>query len=359
MVRQRLPSVVRSSKIFALAARFVASLIAAMLVPTIACAQSESLPDAPPTLPSDPQQWINTGPLSYENFRGKGVVLWYFEETCPRCARKWPGMLKMSQDMADQPVLFLAVNSGKDRKVVQSYVRKHKIDWPVLVDPDRSFEAASGVPQISLQKIHTMRLVTSDGGFTYGYWNDWKKSLDIALRDATWKVNYDRLHPSMHGAVRRLEFGIFRPVAVAIKTGLKDESPDVRRAAEFTKGYVDRQMQEELRQTIVGKDGKDPWVQYQALELVSERFAPLELPEKASAKFRQLRADPKIQKESRASKAVEANAKMLQSPDAEMHERAVANLEQMQTTYAGTHAATRAAKLLADLPAQRPEQSPR
>lgn len=356
MVRKRLRSVTMSSNIVALATRFVASLIVATLVPVIAGAQSESLPDAPPALPSDPQQWINASPLSYESFRGKGVVLWYFEETCPRCARKWPGMLKMSQDMADQPVLFLAVNSGKDRKAIQSYVRKHKIDWPVLVDPDRTFEAASGVPQISLQNIYTMRLVTSDGGFTYGYWDDWKKSLDLALRDAKWKVDYDQLHPSMHDAVRRLEFGIYRPVAVAIKTGLKDESPDVRRAAEFTKEYVDRQMQADLRQAIAGKDAKDPWVQYQALELVSNRFSPLELPEKAAAKYRLLRADPSIQKESRASKAVETNARMLQSPDMEVQERAVANLEQMQKTYAGTQAATRAAKLLADLPARSPSK---
>jgi hypothetical protein len=53
-------------------------VIASLLSPLGAVAAT--LPDKPPALPTDADQWINSGPLTYDNFRGKGVVLWYFEE---------------------------------------------------------------------------------------------------------------------------------------------------------------------------------------------------------------------------------------------------------------------------------------
>lgn len=320
-------------------------VIASLLSPLGAVAAT--LPDKPPALPTDADQWINSGPLTYDNFRGKGVVLWYFEETCPRCAGKWPGMLEMSRNMSDKPVLFVAVNSGRSRGKIQSYIRKHEIDWPVLIDPDRSFEAASEVGVISLQSINSMRLITADGKFTYGYWNDWQKSLDIALRDAKWNVKYDRLDPFMHDAVRRMEFGVYPPVASAIDLGLQDESPSVRRSAAFTRQYVEHQMQVELKRQIGGKDADDLWIQYQVLEAVASRFSPLDLPEHASTQLEKLRADPGIQKEIRAARAIDSNASMLTSADPDKRKRAADNLERMQKTFAGTHAADRAAELLA------------
>jgi len=314
------------------------------------------LPAEPPPLPSDPEQWINGGPLTYDRLQGKGVVLWYFEETCPKCAGKWPAMLEMAEQYADQPVLFVAVNSGTDRRKLLSYVRKHDIGWPVLVDSDRSFEQSSGVPKISLQNIYTMRIVTPEGKFTYGYWSDWTKSLNIALDGAAWKVKYDRLHPSMHAAVHALEFGFYRPVAVAIAKGLEDDSPEVRQAAELVRDQVQSQMQKELLAAIAGKDKDDALVQFQALELVKRQFAPLELPSKASARLDDLRRDSGVQKEVRALKAVEINAKLMRSPEPNIQKRAITNLERMQKTYSGTRAAARAAELLAANPDTQPAE---
>src|SRR5690349_3653751 len=48
--------------------------------------------DTAELLPRDPAAWLNSPPLSVEALKGKGVVLWFFEEQCPRCRAKWPGM---------------------------------------------------------------------------------------------------------------------------------------------------------------------------------------------------------------------------------------------------------------------------
>ena len=68
--------------------------------------------DEAPQFPVDPAVWINSSPLSLQQLRGKAVFLWFFEETCPQCREKWPSMIERAQQMKDQPIVFIAVNSG-------------------------------------------------------------------------------------------------------------------------------------------------------------------------------------------------------------------------------------------------------
>jgi hypothetical protein len=36
-------------------------------------------------LPSDPSMWINSAPITMEALQGKAALLWFYEESCPRC----------------------------------------------------------------------------------------------------------------------------------------------------------------------------------------------------------------------------------------------------------------------------------
>ena len=40
---------------------------------------SQSAGEVKLKFPEDPAQWLNTGPISMESLRGKGVFLWFFE----------------------------------------------------------------------------------------------------------------------------------------------------------------------------------------------------------------------------------------------------------------------------------------
>src|SRR5262245_41779356 len=73
--------------------------------------------------PSEPAAWINAPPLSAEMLKGKGAVIWFYEEQCPNCRNKWPGMYELAKKYEGQPVLFMAVNSGNSRDAVQEYVQ--------------------------------------------------------------------------------------------------------------------------------------------------------------------------------------------------------------------------------------------
>jgi peroxiredoxin len=314
----------------------------AAFAPLSALAQSAGAPE----LPTDANQWINSSPLTYGGMRGKSVFLWYFEETCPGCAGKWPALKKLAEENADRPVLFVAVNSGNDSRQLAGYIKKHKIDWPVIVDPDRSFEQASGVEEISLQNIHQVMVVKPDGEFATGDWDDLPGTVDKAADGAEWKVKYDRLDPSMHAAVRRMEFGDFRPAALAIRNGLKDKDPNVQRAARQVGQQIQRLMQQAVDEAVADLAADDVWAQFEARECIAQRFSPHKLPDAAAAELDRLRTDPAVKQELSASRAVDVNAAAVRSEDTSVRERAVTRLERVLSTYPNTRAAARAKELL-------------
>jgi len=47
----------------------------------MAVCSSLAAQDAGISLPSSPNQWLNSAPISLESMRGKGAVLYFFEET--------------------------------------------------------------------------------------------------------------------------------------------------------------------------------------------------------------------------------------------------------------------------------------
>jgi peroxiredoxin len=313
------------------------------LLQSAASAQAPSAPE----LPTNPEQWLNSSPLTYDGMRGKSVVFWYFEETCPSCAKKWAALQKLAEENADRPVLFVAVNSGNDPERLAGYLKKHNVNWPVIVDPDRSFEKASGVGEISLQNIHQVQYVDSEGQFAMGRWDDLAATVNKASDGAAWKVKYDKLHPSMHAAVRRMEYGDFRPAATAIAHGLKDNDPQIQKAAQVVDQQVQRLMKQALKQAVDRAPADDAWARFEAFEQVAQRFAPHKLPKDADVELKRLRSDPAVKQEVSAAKAVDANAAALQSENETMRKRAVTRLERVVTMYPRTRAAERAKELLA------------
>ncbi|MCA9232762.1 MAG: redoxin domain-containing protein, partial [Planctomycetales bacterium] len=281
----------------------------------IACSQTTSaitLPDTPPELPTDPEQWINSSPLTYEGLREKGIVFWYFEETCPKCAARWPDLLKEVEQFSDLPVLFVAVNSGCDRREIAKYVRDHRIPWPVLVDPDRSFEAASGDVAISLNRIVDVRMLKPDKTYSWGWWNDVPLTVEHAAKGAKWDFKYDRIAEELRPAARRMEFGDFMPAAEAIKIGESSDSQELRRTVVHLRNYIHKQMKENLDAELADSSDENPWQRYQALVRTAQRFAPHELPPSETAELRQLEKAPAVMNETRAQKAIEASSLLLE-----------------------------------------------
>ena len=112
-----------------------------------------------PQLPDDPSQWVNGGPITGDMLKGKAAFLWFYEEQCPRCREKWTSLVAISKRFEDQPIVFIAVNSGNSRESVEAYAKEVKLPWPVIVDPKRELEQQCLGNQISLQNITQVKLV--------------------------------------------------------------------------------------------------------------------------------------------------------------------------------------------------------
>lgn len=298
-----------------------------------------------PPLPADADQWANSSPLTYDGMKGKAVVFWYFEEQCPSCAKKWVGLKELAKAHADDPVLFVGVNSGTAPRQLAAYMDQHGIDWPVIADVDRTFEKASGINEISLQNIHQVKVLTADGKFVNGRWNDLPATVETALEGAAWKAKYDRLDPVFHAAVRRMEYGDYRPASKAIAAGLKDKSPEIKKGAAQLQAAIEKKMTSAIAEATKGNAG-DVWVKFTALEAVSDQFAPHPLPKSAAEELKKLQRDPMVQQELKAAKAVAANEALLTSEEPRDRQRAVKVLTKVVETYPETRGAAKAKELL-------------
>ena len=76
----------------------------------------------------------------------------------------------------------------------------------MIVDKDRRFERAMGVPEISLQNIYQARIITSNGKLERGSSGNFAGSIQAALQGATWKIDPSRVPQGLHDEWKSHEF---------------------------------------------------------------------------------------------------------------------------------------------------------
>src|SRR6476659_9629757 len=191
-----------------------------------------SAADTAELLPSGPAAWLNSAPLTTDALKGKGVVLWFFEEQCPKCRGKWPSMYELAKQYTGQPVVFIAVNSGTSPAEVEQYAREVRLTWPIIVDPSRQFEKIWLDQPISLQNIHQLELILPSGRKGDGRWNDLDGSVKAALKGASWKIDPKTIPPIFMPTWQAVELGNYSAAANLLKKGLVTKNAEVKAAAE-------------------------------------------------------------------------------------------------------------------------------
>ncbi|RFU69052.1 thiol-disulfide oxidoreductase ResA [Bacillus sp. V59.32b] len=68
------------------------------------------------------------------DYKGQGVLLNFWGTWCKPCEREMPYMDNQYKKYKDQGVQILAVNINESDYAVQSFVDKHKLTFPVLID---------------------------------------------------------------------------------------------------------------------------------------------------------------------------------------------------------------------------------
>lgn len=292
-------------------------------------------------LPTNPQAWLNSPPLSAEALQGKAVVLWFFEEDCPRCRGKWPEMYQTASKFTGQPVLFVGVNSGNPRGAVEQYAREVGLQWPVIVDTDRSFEKQCGVNEINLNNIYQAKVLTAGGQLKDGSWSDVEGTARDALAGASWRVDPSKIPAALQEAWRAVEFGSYAPAAAAIKRNLASPKPDVKAGAEALQAAVEKEINALVASATKARENGQKWQAYKSYALASEKFKGYDLPAEVREQLKSLAGDESVKMNIAAAKLMDAARRQLSNPKA-----AVAALQRVTRQYPESEAAKEAQELL-------------
>ncbi|MBS0204921.1 MAG: redoxin domain-containing protein [Planctomycetes bacterium] len=305
-------------------------------------AQAEN---APP-FPTDPNSWINSGPLSVSALKGKGIVLWFFEEEDPATQALWSELMISAKKYETKPVLFIAVNSGNPKAKIEVYIRQAKVTWPVIVDTSRGFEKACGLFQeINAQNVSGIRYIKPDGEIVAGL-DDLEDAADNAVEGAEWKIDPAGIPESLKSAWHAIEFGNYKGLAVTLNKSAKSSKSDVKEAAAKLMEVVQKEI-ETLAAEV--KETQDNMQNYRAYELYSElteRFSGFELPKDVVAMKKDFSKDPKVKAGMAAAKSLEVARKQLVTGNPAMKTKTLAALEKIMVDFPDTSLAQQAKTLI-------------
>lgn len=300
---------------------------------------SGSSGEGTPPLPPDPRLWHNSPPLTMESLEGKGVVFYFFDEESPRCAAGWPDVQKSAREYEGKPVLFLAVNSGTDPRMLKRYLGRYRVSWPVVSDPSRGYENAMGVPKLSAEgEDFALRYVSGDGTTGSIQGADLAAAAEAALKGAAWRVDPKALPQSLLNAWKAIELGDFAAAARPVNRALESKDEDLKAGADQLLEAVTAEIKEIGKEaTTAFKDG-DQWTAYKHLQSIKNRFGDyeIELVDTAAEKSKELSKTDAVKTEIAAGRMLEKA----------IRKRSERDLKRVTTKYPTTDAAEKANEVL-------------
>lgn len=88
---------------------------------------------------------INGNKHRLSDYKGQGVLLNFWATYCKPCEREMPLLEDQFHQYKDQGVVFLAVNIGETDMVVNHFVSKYELAFPILNDKAQEVLTAFGV----------------------------------------------------------------------------------------------------------------------------------------------------------------------------------------------------------------------
>ena len=291
-----------------------------------------------------PAEWVGSAPFSADVLRGKAMFLYFYEEQCPKCKEAWPQILAAARKFSDEPIVFVAVNSGTSRAEVEQYVREVGLDWPVIVDVDRSFETACGIVQVNLQNIAQVAYINAQGQVQLGNWSDVEGTVQQALAGAKWNLDPSEIPAELKPAWRSIEFGDYAAAAPALAKIKSARKPEVKAAGQKLLDYVDQRIASELD---AAKVEASPYRAHEQYTAIAQRFAGYPAADKATAARRALAGKPAFKKELAAMKLFQRQQQLAASDKPAVRQRALAALQRLVDDAPDSEAARRAREVLA------------
>ena len=314
------------------------ALIAGLVVAT--CAEAE---DAPP-FPTDPAAWINSSPLSISGLKGKGIVLWFFDEESPKIRERWPAMIKSAQKFDNEPVVFIAVNSGTARGQLENYLQEMKVTWPVLVDSARDFEkACQMIQEVSPENESQIRYIKPGGEMLPGLTDDIDEAAKKAGEGAEWKMSPIGIPEPMKATWMAVEIGNYKGLSPTLKKSMSSSKGDVKDVGTKLMAIVQQEITDQMTALKEVQEAGNPYRAYEIVNGMSDHFASFELPKEVATLKKDLTTDAKVKAGIAAVKSLDAARKQLaqaaandSGPKNKARDKAVKMLEKIVSDFPDT-----------------------
>lgn len=79
------------------------------------------------------------------DYKGKGVFLNFWGTYCKPCEREMPYIDNQYKQFKDKGVQVLAVDVSEPKLVVNKFVQRHGLSFPVMIDKDGQVQSAYGI----------------------------------------------------------------------------------------------------------------------------------------------------------------------------------------------------------------------
>jgi peroxiredoxin len=318
--------------------------------PPLAAGAEEQTGEAPPdehrepaTSLEFPGMWIGGSLPDLESLRGKAVLLYFFEEDCPRCGAAWPNIVATAKKYESQPILFVAVNSGSPPARVEQYANKNGVPWPIIVDVDRTFELTCGVNPISLRNVMQLKTISPEGLLQPGDFRDLEGTIERALKGAHWNLDPQDIPAELHEVWLAVELGRYADAAKLLKADRSLRRANLQEANRKLTDYVNDRLGKEL---AGAKSDPDKLSSYEHYTKIAEQFAGFPGAIDAMKASRDLARDPAVKSELASLKQFERQRQLYNSANPSQQNKATAALKKLISDQPGSAGAKRAQELL-------------
>ena len=242
-------------------------------------------PDFPPGAFSD------GGHYSVADFKGKVLVLFFYESACPRCRGMVPERNKLVEKYKDKPVKFIGIEAHDPMISVMGYIQGTGLAMPVFADPLRIMEKRYG-ENISMENIYQFKVIGPEGsieGFV-------PESIATAVNNVKWKYKDKGYDPALGRAVELLEWNQFE-AGMALLNPLR-KSPTKAVAESAAKLYDEVKAEGAAwNKEAEGMLAANPAGAFDLYTRVAACFPKDELATAAEEALKKLRVDPAVKEE--------------------------------------------------------------
>lgn len=121
--------------------KFVIVLLSCLLLSTTAAAQ-DLKPYAGGAAPALALNDLNGKRHDLADYRGKVTMVQFWATYCAPCIKEMPSVARLKAKLAGRPFAILGVNMGESDKEVREFLKKIKVDFTILLDPEAQAIAA-------------------------------------------------------------------------------------------------------------------------------------------------------------------------------------------------------------------------